>query len=174
MIRMLVLPAMLIMLTAAFIPSSPELGTADAVCRPGETGPALMIEIVGLKDHQGRLKVEVYPGVAGEFLADDNKLLMAGKTFRRVEGPVPAERTPHVCIRLPAPGRIAVTVLHDRDSNHRFNWQHDGVGFSNNPRLGFTEPTARSVAFDAGPGVTPVRVVMNYRNGVLSFGPIAQ
>jgi len=174
MIRILLLPAMFIMLTAAFIPSSPDLGTAGAVCRPGEVGPALMIEVAGLKDHQGILKVEVYPGYEGDFLADDNKLLMAGKTFRRIETPVPAEHTPHVCIRLPGPGRIAVSVLHDRDSNHRFNWQHDGAGFSNNPRLGFSEPSAKSVAFNAGPGITPVRVVMNYRNGLLSFGPLGR
>ena len=173
MIRILLLPAMLIMLTAAFIPSSPDLGTAEAVCRAGETGPALMIEIAGLKDHVGRLKVEVYPANEDDFLADDNKLLMAGKLFRRVEGPVPGERSPHICVRLPAPGRVAVTVLHDRDSNHRFNWQHDGIGFSNNPRLGFSKPRADTVAINIGPGVTPVRVVMNYRNGLLSFGPIA-
>ncbi len=172
MIRVLLLPAMFFLLTAAFIPSSPELGTAEAVCRPGETGPALMVEIAGLKDHTGRLKIEVYPGTEDDFLADDNKLLMAGKVFRRVDEPMPAG-TPHVCVRLPGPGRVAVSVLHDRDSNHRFNWQHDGAGFSENPHLGFSKPSAKSVAFYAGPGITPVRVIMNYRTGLLSFGPIA-
>lgn len=152
---------------------SPELGTAGAPCRAGETGPALMVEVVGLKDRVGMLKVEVYPGVEGDFLLPDYKLVMAGKTFRRIEGPVPAEPVPHVCIRVPAPGRYGVLVLHDRDSNHRFNWQHDGVGFSRNPRLGLSKPGASEVAFDAGGGVTPLRVVMNYRNGLLSFGPIA-
>ena len=173
MIRVLLLPAMTIMLTGAFIPSSPDLGTAEAVCRPGETGPALMIEVAGLKDHAGRLKVEVYPGNDEDFLSDDNKLLMAGKLFRRVEEAMPGDHNPHVCVRLPAPGRVAVSVLHDRDSNHRFNWQHDGAGFSDNPHLGFSKPRADAVAFYAGAGVTPVRIVMNYRNGFLSFGPLS-
>ncbi|WP_428333542.1 DUF2141 domain-containing protein [Novosphingobium sp.] len=171
MIRVLLLPAFLL-LTAAFIPSSPDLGTAEAACRAGEAGPALMIEVVGLKDHTGRLKIEVYPGTEEDFLADDNKLVMAGKLFRRIDVPVPPEHDPHICVRLPAPGRVAVSVLHDRDSNHRFNWQHDGAGFSNNPHLGYSKPRAETVSFYAGPRVTPVRVVMNYRVGLLSFGPI--
>jgi len=173
MIRLLALTAALPLLTAAYIPSSPSLGTAEARCRPDESGPALMVEVVGLKDRTGKLKVEVYPGVEGDFLEDDNKLVMAGKTFRRIEGPVPADRTPHICVRIPGPGRYAVTVLHDRDSNHRFNWQHDGIGFSNNPHLGWSKPRADTVAVSAGAGVTPLRIVLNYRNGVFSFGPIA-
>ncbi|WP_036519827.1 DUF2141 domain-containing protein [Novosphingobium acidiphilum] len=173
MIRPLLLAAVLPLLTAAFIPSSPSLGTADAQCRPGETGPALMIEVVGLKDHVGKLKVEVYPGVDGDWLQDDNKLVMAGKTFRRIEGPVPGEAVPHICVRLPGPGRVGVMVLHDRDSNHHFNYQRDGIGFSRNPHLGLSQPSASSVAITVGPGVTPVRVVMNYRTGILSFGPLA-
>jgi uncharacterized protein (DUF2141 family) len=178
MIRSLVLAALVAFAlvplpSAAFVPSSPELGTAEAQCRPGESGAELMVEVIGLKDHVGKLKVEVYPGVEGDFLEDDNKLINAGKTFRRVEGPVPPEAVPHVCVRLPGPGRYAVMVLHDRDSNHRFNWQHDGVGFSRNPHLGWTKPKADTVAITVGNGVTPLRVVMNYRIGLFSFGPIA-
>jgi len=173
MIRLLALTAALPLLSAAYIPSSPSLGTAEARCRPDETGPALLVEVVGLKDRTGKLKVEVYPGVEGDWLEDDNKLIMAGKTFRRVEGAVPGERNPHICVRLPGPGRYGVTVLHDRDSNHRFNWQHDGIGFSRNPRLGMSQPRAEAVTISVDGGVTPVRVVMNYRTGLLSFGPLA-
>jgi uncharacterized protein (DUF2141 family) len=173
MIRPLLLAAAFPLLTAAFVPSSPELGTVEAQCRAGEAGPALMVEVVGLKDRVGKLKVEVYPGVEGDWLQDDNKLVNAGKTFRRVEGPVPTEHNPHICVRLPGPGRYGVMVLHDRDSNHRFNWQHDGVGFSNNPHLWLSQPHADAVAITAGSGLTPLRIVMNYRNGLASFGPIA-
>jgi uncharacterized protein (DUF2141 family) len=173
MIQTVLLSATLPLLTAAFIPSSPELGRAEAQCHPDERGPALMIEIDGLKDRAGWLKVEVYPGNDADFLEDDNKLIMAGKTFRRVEEAVPADHVAHVCVRIPGPGRYAVSVLHDRDSNHRFNWQRDGVAFSDNPKLGWSKPKADTVAFNAGPGITPLRIVMNYRNGLFSFGPIA-
>jgi uncharacterized protein (DUF2141 family) len=173
MIRPLLLAAAFPLMTAAFVPSSPDLGTAEAQCRAGEPGPELIVEVEGLKDHVGKLKVEIYPGVEGDFLQDDNKLINEGKTFRRVEGPVPGERVPHICVRLPGPGRYAVMVLHDRDANHRFNWQHDGVGFSRNPHLGWTKPRADTVAINVGNGVTPLRVVLNYRIGLFSFGPIA-
>ncbi len=172
MIRPLLLAAALVLTTGAFIPSGPDLGKAEGQCRAGEAGPALMVEVVGMKDRDGALKVEVYPAVEGDFLADDNILLMAGKTFRRVEIAVPAG-IPRVCVRVPGPGRYGVSVLHDRDRNHRFNWQRDGVGFSANPHLGFSKPRAASVAITAGGGITPLRVVMNYRTGLFSFGPIA-
>ncbi|WP_353229472.1 DUF2141 domain-containing protein [Novosphingobium sp.] len=172
MIRQVLVAAALPLMTAAFIPSSPDLGKAEAQCRPGESGPALMVEVAGMKDHTGSLKVEVYPAAEGDFLADDNVLIMAGKTFRRSEVAVPADRPPHLCVRVPGPGRYAVMVLHDRDSNHRFNWQHDGVGFSANPKLGWSKPKAASVGVTAGAGITPLRIVMNYRNGVFSIGPI--
>ena len=174
MIRVLLLAAALPLMTAAFIPSSPELGKAEGQCRPGEPGPAFMVEVIGIKDHTGHLKVEVYPANDTDFLADDNILLMAGKTFRRVEVPTPGDAVPHVCIRVPGPGRYAVTVLHDRDNNHRFNWTRDGIGFSANPHIFVSKPKAGEVAVSAGGGITPLRVVMNYRNGLFSIGPLAE
>ncbi|MCW1381383.1 DUF2141 domain-containing protein [Novosphingobium sp. KCTC 2891] len=152
--------------------STPDLGKAEAQCRPNESGPAFMVEVAGLKDHTGRLKLEVYPANDADFLADDNVLVAAGKTFRRVEVAVPAAGTPHLCVRVPAPGAYAVTVLHDRDGNRKFNWTHDGIGFSGNPKLGWSKPKARSVSATAGSGVTPLRIVLNYRNGLMSVGPI--
>lgn len=170
--RLLLLAAALPLLTAATIPSSPELGKAEGQCRPGEPGPAFMADIVGLKDHTGKLKLEVYPATDEDFLADDNVLVMAHKTFRRVEVDVPHDAEPRLCVRLPGPGTYAVSVLHDRDNNRRFNWQRDGIGFSANPHLGWSKPKAAHVAAQAGPGITPLRIVMNYRNGLFSIGPI--
>lgn len=152
--------------------STPDLGKAEAQCRPNESGPAFLVDIAGLKDHTGKLKLEVYPANDEDFLADDNLLIMAGKTFRRVEVAVPAAPVPRLCVRLPGPGTYAVSVLHDRDGNRKFNWTRDGIGFSGNPRLGWSKPKARSAATQAGAGLTPLRIVMNYRNGLASVGPI--
>ncbi|MBX9884975.1 MAG: DUF2141 domain-containing protein [Novosphingobium sp.] len=157
---------------AAPIPSTPDLGKAEAQCRPGESGPAFLVDLLGLKDHTGRVKLEVYPASDGDFLADDNVLVMAGKTFRRVEVPVPAEPVPRLCVRLPHPGTFAVSVLHDRDADRKFSLSHDGIGFSGNPKLGWSKPKAAVVAVNAGSGLTPVRVIMNYRSGLFSFGPL--
>lgn len=163
----------LALLTAAGpIPSTPDLGKAEGQCRPGESGPAFLVDLMGLRDRSGRVKVEVYPANDKDFLADDNVLVMAGKTFRRVEVPVPAEPVPRLCIRLPGPGTYAVTVLHDRNADRKFSLSHDGIGFSGNPKLGWSKPKAAAVATYANNGLTTLRVIMNYRTGLFSFGPL--
>lgn len=164
----------LLLLTGAqaYIPSTPDLGKAEAQCRPGETGPAVLLLATGLKDRQGRIKAELYPATEADFLADDNVLIMAGKAFRRVEMAVPPSGPVQLCIRVPGPGSYAVTVLHDRDANRKFGLSSDGVGFSNNPRLGLSKPKAEAVKMSAGGGLTPLTVRMNYRRGLFGFGPV--
>ena len=147
--------------------SSPDLGKAEGRCRPGESGPALLVEATGMKDRSGQMKLEVYPGNDEDFLADDNVLVAAGKTFRRVEVPTPQAGPVVLCVRLPGPGLYAVSLLHDRNSDRRFQWTVDGIGFSANPKLGWSKPKAGSsrVAVNGG-GVSKISVVMNYKNGL--------
>lgn len=161
-----------LLVAARHIPSSPDLGKAEGQCRAGETGPAFLVDVTGLKDHAGRLKLEVYPANDDDFLADDNELVAQGKTFRRVEVAVPADATPRLCVRLPGPGTYAVTVLHDRNADRKFNLSHDGIAFSGNPKLGWSKPKARAVSAYAGAGLTTLRVVMNYRTGLFTFSPL--
>lgn len=172
---LLALPlAVLLPLSAAVaaIPSTPELGKAEGRCRAGESGPAFDAEVKGLKDRTGTLKLEVYPATDADFLADDNVLVEAGKTFRRVEMPVPAGGTVHMCVRVPGPGTYAVSLLHDRDQDRKFNWRRDGIGFAGNPKLGWGKPKAAKASVAAGRGMTPVAIVMNYRSG-LGVAPLA-
>ena len=158
--------------TGTYLPSTPDLGKADAACRASEPGPAVLVLVTGLKDRSGRIKAELYPANDDDFLADDNVLIMAGKAFRRVEVPLPASGPVQLCLRIPGPGAYALTVLHDRDSNRKFGLSTDGVGFSGNPKLGLSKPKAASARFVAGAGLTPVTVRMNYRRGLFSFGPL--
>jgi len=148
------------------IPSSPELGVAEGRCRPDEKGPAFLVAAEGLKDREGKLKLEVYPANAADFLADDNVLVGAGKVFRRVYVPVPAAEVPRLCIRVPQPGEYALVLLHDRNLDRKFNWTIDGIGFSNNPKLGWGKPPVSRAAVRAGEGLTPVTIVLNYRSGL--------
>lgn len=165
--RILAVAAVLPLLAAAApIRSTPDLGKAEGRCRSGESGPAFLVNVNGLKDRRGMLKLEVYPANDADFLADDNVLVAAGKTFRRVEVPVPDSGTPSLCVRLPGPGSYAVMLLHDRDSNRKFGWRVDGIGFAGNPRLGLGKPKAASARASAGSAPTRIDIVMNYQRGL--------
>ena len=168
----LVLP--LLLAAGPALQSSPDLGKAEGRCRAGESGPALLIEATGMKDRSGNMKLEVYPGNDQDFLADDNVLVAAGKTFRRVEVPTPQSGAVVLCVRLPGPGLYAVSVLHDRNMDRRFQWKIDGIGFSGNPHLGWSKPKVGSarVAVNGG-GVSKISVMMNYKKG-LGVGPLKQ
>lgn len=145
--------------------STPDLGKAEGQCRPGESGPAFLVDVRGLKDRQGKLKLEVYPANDTDFLADDNILVGAGKTFRRVEEPVPPSGPVRLCVRLPGPGTYAVSLLHDRDGNRKFGWRVDGIGFGGNPKLHFSKPKAAAASAAARNGPTAIAIVLNYQRG---------
>lgn len=159
---------------AAMMPSTPDLGKAEGQCRSNEPGPAFLVDVQGLKDRNGRLKLELYPARDNDFLQDDNILLSEGKTFRRVEMAVPKSGPVQMCIRIPGPGTYALSLLHDRDGNRKFGLSVDGIGFGSNPRLGWGKPKASAASLTAGTGLTRVKIVMNYRRGLFSFRPIGE
>ncbi|MEN9682477.1 MAG: hypothetical protein RLZZ427_228 [Pseudomonadota bacterium] len=171
--HLLLLPMLVLLSGASGLPSNPELGKAEGRCRSNEPGPALLVSPIGLKDRSGNLKLEVYPANDTDFLQDDNILIMAGKVFRRVEVAIPAAGEPVLCIRVPTAGSYSVALLHDRDQNHKFNWIRDGIGFSGNPKLGWSKPPAAATKMVAGPGMTQLHIVMNYRHG-MGVAPIKQ
>ncbi len=178
--RIALLP-LLLLLTAAALPregepayirSTPDLGKREAQCGNPENGPAVLVTVDGLKDREGNLKSELYPSNDEDFLADDNQLIMAKKTFRRIEVPVPKAGPVQLCIRIPGPGSYSLILLHDRDSNRKFGLSTDGVAFPGNPKLGLSKPKAEATRVEAGNGITRITVRMNYRRGLFSFGPI--
>lgn len=154
------------LLLATAIASSPDLGIAAGRCRGIETGPAFMVDVQGLKDRAGRLKLELYPATPHDFLADDNVLVGAGKAFARVDVPTPPSGKAELCIRAPGPGRYALMLLHDRNGDHKFQLSSDGVGFSNNPKLGWGKPSIEHVAIEVANGPRVITIMLNYRHGL--------
>jgi uncharacterized protein (DUF2141 family) len=142
------------------------LGPDAASCRAGAANPALLVNIDGFKARTGRLRVQLYGSNPDSFLAKGGKL-------KRIDVPVTASGPMRVCVALPAAGRYAVAVRHDLDGdNAKGDWS-DGGGFSNNPKISLLSPKPKygSVAIQAGNGVKPVDVILNYKNG-LSIGPV--
>nr|WP_167072976.1 DUF2141 domain-containing protein [Sphingomonas vulcanisoli] len=159
---------------AAAIASSPRLGVAEGTCRPNESGPAIRITVEGLSHRTGTLRAELYPVNDDDFLEDDNKLIAAGKAFRRSVAPVPAAGPVILCLRAPSPGAYALAVIHNPSGGHGFSLLRDGVGFAGNPYLGHAKPHAIEAAINVGQDVTPTLIVMNYRRGLFSFGPLGR
>jgi uncharacterized protein (DUF2141 family) len=156
------------------IATGPALGTAEAACRPGETGPALLVNVTGLRDRVGNLKLEVYPATPDGFLDDDDALVAERKVFRRVERPIAPTGAAQLCVRLPGPGAYTMVVLHDRNADHKFNFTSEGIGFSANPKIGLGLPSAREVTLVVPrSGLSQTTVVLNYRTGFLKFSPLA-
>jgi len=149
-----------------------DAGTTAARCRPDERGPAILVAIHGLKDRSGTLRLELYPDKQNDFLADDTKLLAAGKTFRRVIISPPAAGDPMICIRAPAPGSYALALIHDRDGKPSFSIWRDGIGVPANPSSLHGSPTVDQARVRVGDGISRVSIIMTYRRGLLSFAPL--
>lgn len=143
---------------AAPAASADILGPEAVACRPGAPGPAALVRVYGFKDRVGRLRVQLYPGTADGFLDKGTKL-------KRIEIPVTADGDMEVCVALPHTGEFAIAVLHDRDGNGKLNPSSDGMGFSRNPKLGLSKPSASETAFVSKGGVQTFDVVLNYLRG---------
>lgn len=148
------------------------LGSDEAACRPGG-GPAILAQVVGLKDRQGRIKLELYPANDEDFLKDDDVLVAQGKTFRRVWTGIPASGPVAVCIRVPRPGRYALLVTHDRDGKNKFNFFKDGAGFPGSGKLGMSRPKLPQAIVEVGEGTAERVIRLQYLRGIMSgFAPL--
>ena len=151
-------------------PSGHLMDEDAAWCRAGK-GPAIQVNATGLKDRTGELWLELYPNSETDFLADDTELLKAGKTFRRIRAQPAASGDTPLCVRLPAPGRYALMLRHNRTGKDKFSFWSDGVGFPRNEPLGRSRPRFAVATLDAGAGVTVATVRMQYLHGLRGFAP---
>ncbi|MDA5194194.1 DUF2141 domain-containing protein [Govanella unica] len=142
------------------------LGPHPEICKAGSTVPALLVHVEGFKDRKGQVRLELYSDQADDFLADRDDLLARHAVFVRIDVPTPAEGPVAICLQPPGAGQYSLMVLHDRDYNKKFTLFTDGVGFSNNPRLGLSKPSVKDVIFSVGGGVKDLTVVLNYMHGL--------
>lgn len=161
--------ALLVQSIAAAPASARILG--DEECAAGR-GPAALVTITGLKDRSGLIRAELFPATRRDFLRDDIELGQEGKPFRRVEVRLPGSGPVRLCLRASAGGDYAIGVFHSTDGVRKFNVRQHGVGFANNPRLGWGRPDVGKVTVTLGSNVADVPIVMNYLHG-LAMRPLS-
>ena len=152
---------------AAPVPAAQDAGSCAV---PG--GVPIHVSVVGLKDHTGRLKLELYPANDADFLKDDRDLIKEGKVFRRVWAQTPASGNPSLCIRAPSAGRWAVLLTHDRDGKNKFNFWQDGAGFISADHLGRSRPSVNQAIINVGPNGANVTMRLQYLRGLGGFSPL--
>lgn len=147
-------------------------GAASAAVGPhadaceGSGKNAMLVKIVGLKSHDGFVRVQSYGG-------DPAAYFDKGTYLERVDVP-PSARTIEVCMPVPRPGTYAISVRHSLGGTFSMT---DGAGFSGNPNMSLMDamfkrkPPAGEVQVRVN-GVARVSVTMNYvKDGQLK--PIA-
>ncbi len=150
---------------------SVEASAQPFTCTPSASGPTLIINVKGLKDRKGHLRAELYPDNDIDFLADNDVLVKQGKAFRRVDLQLPNSASTSLCMNTPPPGRYALSVLHDRNLNLKFDIFSDGVGFAGNPVLGRSKPKATQARLVIQPGAQQISITLNYLRG-FGFSPL--
>lgn len=162
------------MLAASMLHAAPALAddSFDGSCTSG-SGPRVTVNVVGLKDRVGRLKLELYPANEADFLKDDRDLRSEGKPFRRVWANTPQSGAVTLCIRAPSAGQWALLFTHDRDGKNKFNFWQDGAGFVSAQRIGRSRPKVGQARITVGPGGATVTVRAQYLRGLGGFSPMS-
>jgi uncharacterized protein (DUF2141 family) len=129
-------------------------------CAPG-AGPAVRLQVTGIKSGSGNLFVRTYRASGSDWLKSKRYLTRIDAKPRR--------GTVTVCIPLPEAGRYAIAVQHDINGNRETDFSVDGAAMSNNPAIGSflgipRPPSVDKAAFNAGSGVTQLSVSMLYRD----------
>ena len=156
---------------AVFLPLGAEaaaIGPHAALCDAG--GSAVLVQVDGLKSRTGTIRVQLYASNRDTFLEKGEWLERVERWFwkRAKDGRVP----------VPRPGNYAVYVRHDVNGNGKSD-RSDGGGFSGNPDVSLGDlitkkkPSMSKAQFSVGNETRPIRVVLNYVQG-LSFQPLKQ
>lgn len=153
----------LAVLVAAPSAAAPVLGTKIgndmSPCAAGK-GPAVRLDVTGLKSADGYLLVRTYHARSGDWLK-------SRRYIHRIEAQ-PRKGSTTICVPLPAVGDYAIAVQHDVNGNRDTDFSIDGGGMSNNPKIGRIlgivprAPSLDKVRFSAGAGITRMTIAIQY------------
>ncbi len=127
-------------------------------CENAPTGTRLHIVIDNVRSGRGEMSASVYPDDPSVFLRKDGAIKV---WYAPVHGPT------LMCINLPKPGGYAVAVYQDLNGNHRFDHNlFKGIepfGFSNDPHIGFSQPSFQATRFMVKAPETTIHIKLLYR-----------
>ncbi|HEU0311171.1 MAG TPA: DUF2141 domain-containing protein [Sphingomicrobium sp.] len=151
--------AALLAATGLAVISAPAEATTG--CSAGR--PSVLVHVAGLKRASGKVKVSLYG-------ADRSRWLTKGGSLSRMKVPVTGKAM-DICMPVPGPGRYALAVHHDLNTNGERD-RHDGGGYSRNPKVSLLnpKPAYSKAAFNVGNGQARIGVTMLYVRG-LGVGP---
>ena len=132
-----------------------ELRHNAALCR-GE-GPAVMINLTGVRASTGTMRVQLYRGIASDWLE-------RGRWLNRIEIPA-REGSMSICMPVPAAGDYAIAIRHDVNGNGSTDIRTDGGAMSNNPSINIFNlgrPGINRTKFTIGRQVLPMTINMRY------------
>lgn len=158
-----------IALALAPAPSVTPLGPDARHCLPGAGGSAILVQISGLKNRAGTVRVRVFGGAPSTYFDKKQALL-------RTEIATPAEGPVAICMPVARTGTYAIDVRHDINNNNKTD-RSDGGGASGNPRVSLFDmlfsrkPDPATVQVRVGAGTTVVPVTLMYLDGG-SFKPV--
>lgn len=126
-------------------------------CQAGG-GPAVLVNVSGVKAPTGKMRIQTYRGIKSEWLKK-------GAWLHRVE--VPARTGDmKICLPVSAAGTYAVAIRHDINNNGKTDIFGDGGGMSNNPSINIFnlgKPSYKKTKFAMGNEVKSIHIKMKYR-----------
>ncbi|MEQ8309114.1 MAG: DUF2141 domain-containing protein [Sphingopyxis sp.] len=121
------------------------------------SGPSTLVQINGIRESGGKIRVQSYRGTSADWLAK-------GRWLTRIEVPARAGSMT-VCVPLPEAGVYGIAVRHDVNGNGKTDISKDGGGMSNNPSINIFnlgKPSYKKTAFTVGDAPRTISISMKY------------
>ena len=122
------------------------------------------IKVEGFRSSEGYLAMSVFAEKEAAAFPSD-----ASKAERTFYIPLAGKKEVSVPFADLAPGKYAIAVMHDQDSNHKMTFNFlgmpkKGFGFSNNPRVYFSAPSFTKAAIPLGPDQKAQSIILKHYN----------
>ena len=147
------------LLAAALLMLSPASLSTHAQSSSASASSTLVVHVNGIQNSKGVIRLLVFNG-------QDGWPDIRDKSFRHASLPANGRAVTFTIPNVPA-GSYAISVLHDENENHKldrdfFGRPREGIGFGNNPKIGYTKPGLKESSVQVAAGTTETTVNLRY------------